>query len=332
MAARLDAPVLGVQNNQYTGPDRWEVSTSWRYQRSFRHFIGTKEQVNRAEDGSQVINKINQAEVGIRYNVDDVWSVAVGIPYLIAQRSTPIRGTNGMVIDRYITHSTGVGDITVVARRLLWHPRDHPDGNISLGLGIKLPTGQDSVTDTATHQVNGQLVNDIETVDQSIQPGDGGFGAIVDLQAFQRIAHSGFALYGGGTYLINPSNTNGVKTYRSAPLEAVMSVADQYLLRAGASYSNSSWKGFGVSLGGRMEGVPVYDLVGGSDGFRRPGYAISAEPGVSWSKGPNTFSLSVPYALIRDRQRSVPDRAVPGRHGDAAFADYLILLGYWRKF
>jgi len=23
---------------------------------------------------------------------------------------------------------------------------------------------------------------------------------------------------------------------------------------------------------------------------------------------------------------------VPGRHGDAAFADYLILIGYWRKF
>jgi Putative MetA-pathway of phenol degradation len=331
VAARLDAPVLGVQDN-YTGPDRWQVSMSWRYQRSFRHFVGTDEQENRAADGSQVINKIHQAEVGIRYNANDVWSVAVGIPYLIAQRSSPIRDSAGVVVDRTITHSTGVGDITVTARRLLWHPRDHPDGNISLGLGVKLPTGQYSVTDTRTRLVNGQFVNTIETVDQSIQPGDGGFGAIVDLQAFQRIAHSGFALYGSATYLINPSNTNGVKTYRTGLGEEIMSVADQYLARAGGSYANAGWKGFGVSLGGRIEGVPVEDLVGGSDGFRRPGYAVSIEPAVSYSRGAHTFSLSVPFAVERNRQRSVPDRLVPGRHGDAAFADYLILLGYWRKF
>ncbi|HEY3567941.1 MAG TPA: transporter [Thermoanaerobaculia bacterium] len=305
---------------------------SWRYQRSFRHFVGTEEQENRAEEGSQVINKIHQAEIGIRYNYNDRWSVSVGIPYLIAQRSTPIRDANRVVVDRYITHGTGVGDITVTARRLLWHPRDHPDGNISLGLGIKIPTGQYNETDTVTRIVNGQRVNSIETIDQSIQPGDGGFGAIIDLQVFQRIGQSGFALYGSGTYLINPSNTNGVRTYRTALGEEIMSVADQYLYRAGGSYANSSWKGFGVSLGGRMEGVPVYDLVGGSDGFRRPGYAISIEPAVSWSKGPHTVSLSVPFAVERNRQRSVPDRLVPGRHGDAAFADYLILLGYWRKF
>jgi hypothetical protein len=331
VAARLDAPVLGVQDS-YTGPDRWQVSMSWRYQRSFRHFVGTEEQENRAADGSQVINKIHQAEIGIRYNYNDRWSVSVGIPYLIAQRSSPIRDANRVVVDRYTTHGTGVGDITVTARRLLWHPRDHPDGNISLGLGIKLPTGQYSVTDTVTRIVNGQRVNSIETVDQSIQPGDGGFGAIIDLQAFQRIAHSGFALYGSGTYLINPSNTNGVKTYRTASGEEIMSVADQYLVRAGGSYANAGWNGFGVSLGGRMEGVPVEDLVGGSDGFRRPGYAISIEPAASYSRGPHTVSLSVPFAVERNRQRSFTDQKVPGRHGDAAFADYLILIGYWRKF
>jgi nitroreductase len=132
--------------------------------------------------------------------------------------------------------------------------------------------------------------------------------------------------------LINPSNRNGVKTYRGGLGEDIMSVADQYLARAGFSYSNASWKGFGASLGGRVEGVPVMDLVGGSDGFRRPGYAVSVEPGVSYSRGAHTFSLQVPIAEYRNRTRSVPDRLVPGRHGDAAFADYLILIGYWRKF
>jgi hypothetical protein len=331
VAARLDAPVLGVQDT-YTGPDSWQVSTSWRYQRSHRHFVGDVEQVNRAIEGSEVINRINQPELGIRYRFDDLWTLSLGIPYLIAERSSPIRGAQGVVVDRTITHATGVGDITLVARRLLWEPKKHPDGNLSLGLGIKLPTGQDDVLDSRQRIVNGQRVTTIETVDQSIQPGDGGFGFVVDLQAFQRIAHSGGALYFSGTYLFNPRNKNGVLTYRGGQGEAIMSVADQYLARLGGTWSESSWKGFGVGLGGRIEGVPVYDLIGGSDGFRRPGYGVSIEPSLSFSRGPHTVSFAVPVAVYRNRLRSVPDRLVPGQHGDAAFADYFFLLGYWRKF
>jgi len=330
VAARLDAPVLGVEDT-YTGPNKWQVSTSWRYQRSHRHFVGDVEQVQRATEESEVINTINQPELGIRYNLNDLWSFTLGIPYLIAERSSPIRDAHRVVVDRSISASHGVGDITFVARRLLWDPAKHPDGNLSFGLGIKIPTGADNVLDSHTRIVNGQRVTDIETNDQSIQPGDGGFGAIVDVQAFQRIAHSGLALYFSGTYLINPRDTNGVLTYRGDPNEKVMSVADQYLARGGGTYFTPSWKGFGVGLGGRIEGVPVRDLIGKSDGFRRPGYAVSVEPSLSFSRGAHTFSLAVPVAVYRNRQRSVAD-LISGGAGDAAFADYIILVGYWRKF
>jgi hypothetical protein len=111
-----------------------------------------------------------------------------------------------------------------------------------------------------------------------------------------------------------------------------MSIADLYLARTGVTYSGASWKGFGVGLGGRLEGVPVEDLIGDSDGFRRPGYALSIEPALSYSRGPHAVSLAVPVALYRNRTRSVPDRLEPGRHGDAAFADYVVMLGYWRKY
>lgn len=331
MAARLDTPVLGVQDT-YRGPNRWQVSTSWRYQRSDRHFVGSDEQEIRKEEGSEVINTINLAELGIRYNANDQWSFSLGIPYLMAERSSPIRNSSRAVVGRSVTQARSLGDITLTARRLLWKPQEHPDANISLGLGVKFPTGQDNVTDTRTRLVNGQTVNSIESVDQSIQPGDGGFGFLVDVQAFRRIAHSGFALYGSGSYLSNPKGKNGVLTFRNNLGEEVMSVADQYLARVGGSYSNASWKGFGVSLGGRLEGVPVEDLIGDSDGFRRPGYAISVEPSLSYSRGPHTLSLAVPVAAYRNRTRSVPDRLVPGRHGDAAFADYIVMLGYWQKF
>jgi hypothetical protein len=330
VAARLDAPVLGVQDT-YTGPDTWQVSTSWRYQRSHRHFVGDVEQTNRALEDSEVINTINQPELGIRYNLNKLWSFSLGIPYLIAERSSPIRDANRVVVDRSITQARGVGDITLIARRLLWEPSTHPDSNLSFGLGIKLPTGADNVVDSTERIVNGQRVLSFTTVDQSIQPGDGGFGIIGDLQAFQRIAHSGLALYFSGTYLSNPRDRNGVHTFRGDPNEAIMSVADQYLARLGGTYSAPSWKGFGIGLGGRLEGVPVRDIIGSSDGFRRPGFAVSLEPSLSASWGPHTVSLAVPIAVYRDRPRSVAD-LLSGGAGDAAFADYIILLGYWRKF
>lgn len=329
MASRLDTPVLGVQDT-YSGPNRWQFSTSWRYQRSDRHFRGSHEEPNRQAEGSEVINTVNLFELGIRYNPSEQWSFALSIPFLSAERSNPIRDSNRVVIDRTVTEANSLSDITLVARRLLWKPDEHPNGNLSLGLGVKLPTGEYDREDTRTRLVNGQRVDTVESVDQSIQPGDGGLGAILDFQGYYRLQDNGAALYASGAYLLNPRNTNGTETFRGSLGEEIMSVADQYLLRAG--YSSPYWKGFGFSLGGRMEGVPVEDMIGDSDGFRRPGYAVSVEPGLGYINGPHIFSLSVPVALYRNRTRSVPDRAVPGRHGDAAFADYIVMVGYSRRY
>lgn len=331
MAARLDTPVLGVQDN-YEGPNRWQVSMSYRYQYSHRHFVGPEEQHERAEERSQVKNTINLAEIGIRYNPNPQWSFGINIPYFHAERSSPLRDANRVVVDRALTQAQGLSDITVTARRLLWKPLEHPNGNLAMGLGVKIPTGDYDAFDDRERLVNGQRVFTDESVDQSIQPGDGGWGVIFDLQYFQRIGQTNGALYASTTYLSNPRDTNGVPTFRNNLGEEVMSVADQYVARAGASYAGESWKGFGASLGGRLEGVPVEDLIGDSNGFRRPGYAISIEPGLSYSRGPYTFSLAVPYALYRNRTRSVADRLVPGRHGDAAFADYVVLFGWGRKY
>ena len=325
----MDTPVLGVHDT-YDGPDRWQVSTTWRYQRSDLHFVGSDEQEERTEEGSEVINTIHLMEVAIRYNASPKWSFTLGIPYLLAERSSPIRDANRVVIDRSLTQARGVGDLTLTARRLLLEP-DNPKGfNISFGGGIKLPTGENNVVDTRRRQVNGQIVNAVETVDQSIQPGDGGFGVALDLQGAKRLGGN-FVGYLSMAYLINPENTNGVPTFRTQRGEEIMSVADQYLARLGATYSPASKPGLTFGLGGRLEGVPVEDLIGDSDGFRRPGYAVSAEPSVSYSKGPHGFSLAVPWALYRNRTRSVPDRA-NNRHGDAAFADYIISVGYSRRF
>ena len=332
MASRLDAPVLGAFDELTGGEQKWQVSLSWRYQKSDRHFRGTHEERNRTAEHSEVINTLHLAELGIRYNFDPQTSVSVGIPYLMAERSHPIRDENRDVVDRSVLNSTGLSDVTIVGRRLLWDPALPRRGNLSLGLGVKLPTGDPNVVDTRERLEDGERVLSVETVDQSVQPGDGGFGAIVDMSGYYQLRSQGdLAAYASGAYLINPEGTNGVHTFRDNPGEEIMSIADQYVFRAGVVASPLSWNGFTVGLGGRIEGVPVHDLFGSSEGFRRPGYAVSVEPSIAWTRGAHSLSLAVPIAVQRNRQQSVPDIA-RGSHGDAAFADYVLLFGYWQRF
>lgn len=329
----MDAPVLGAFDELTASEHKWRVSLSWRYQKSDRHFRGTEEEEHRQFEDSEVINTIHLAELGIRYDFNLRNSLTVSIPYLIAERSHPIRDADRTVVGRSVLNSRGLSDITIVGRRLLFDPTTHRRGNLSLGLGIKLPTGDDNVVDTRERLGDdGEPVLRVETVDQSVQPGDGGFGAIIDLSGFLQLGSSGnLAAYASGAYLINPEGTNGVQTYRSRAGEQIMSIADQYVFRTGLTAAPRSWDGISVGLGGRIEGVPVHDLFGSSEGFRRPGYAVSVEPSIAWTRGVHSVSLSVPIAVQRNRQRSVPDLA-NGHHGDAAFADYLILLGYWHRF
>jgi hypothetical protein len=137
--------------------------------------------------------------------------------------------------------------------------------------------------------------------------------------------------------MATPEEKNGVKTFRRNSFEAEMSIADSYMGRLGVQYL--AWQKYGltVSLAGRIEGVPAEDLIGGSDGFRRPGYAVSVEPGVSAMFGTWTIGVYAPVAVYRNRVRSVADfqqSAATGEHehGDAAFADFSIIASLSKSF
>lgn len=326
-------------SSEYQGPDKWEAALSWRYQKSDRHFTGAHEDKGRATEHSEVINRVHQPELTITRNYTKRSSLSVGIPYLMAERSNAIRDPdpagNGEVIARTITTARGVGDITAVLHYLLFDPAKTAKHNIRVGLGAKFPTGQNNVQDTRQRAVfdpvggTTTFVNEVRTVDQSIQPGDGGFGVIVDVNGYLRFARDRLAAYIEGVYLLNPQDTNGVATYRGGAGEEIMSIADQYLARGGMAWFPG--RGFGLSLGMRLEGIPTYDFIGNSNGFRRPGYAFSVDPGVTWTKGARTLSLNVPYAIRRNRLRNTAD-IENGGHGDAAFADYVLLAGYLQRF
>jgi len=324
--------VVGARDPQFAQDQPWEASLSWRYQKSDRHFRGSEEEENRQAEHSEVINTIHVLDLAITRHLDARWSVSLGIPYLMAERSSPIRDENRVTIGRSIGQARGIGDIVVSGRRWMLDPATHPKTNVQLGFGIKLPTGQDNVVDRRTRYEDGSYVTTLETVDQSIQPGDGGFGAVFDLGWFRRFAGDRCAAYIAATYLVNPEGTNGVYTFRSRESESIMSIADQYLARAGVSFAATRSRRLMFGIGGRAEGIPVYDLLGPSDGFRRPGVAVSVEPSLSYTRGAHSLSVALPIALYRNRLRSVPDRMEEGRHGDAAFADWLLLVGYSQRF
>lgn len=329
MVARQSVPVIGPQvangtdqgaspGESWLSPRRWQVSVGYRYQHSHRHFVGTIEQKQRAEQRSEVNNRIHILDVAATYEFTPRFNLSVSVPLFFAERY-------GQSRPEQATHANGIGDISLVGRMWLIRPPSESRQNVSFGLGIKLPTGKPDVRDT----VNTPQGPVTRVVDQSIQLGDGGYGMVVDFQAYKAIKSS--RVFATGVYLVNPRNTNGVLTGRSRPSEAVMSVSDQYLYRAGAVFPFPKTRSLAWSMSIRGEGIPSRDLIGKSDGFRRPGYAISLEPGIIFSKGKESWSFSVPVALLRSRTRSVPDIR-DNRHGDAAFADYLIIAGYSRRF
>jgi len=308
----------GSHDSGFLDRGRWQLSIGLRKQRSHRHYVGTKEQTQRAADGTEVVNNIYLYDVALTYAVTRRFNLTVAVPL---QHATRQRGSSTQIF-----HSSGIGDISVMARIWLFKPPSESGQNISFGIGLKLPTGNPGVTDTTT-LANGTRVTSV--VDQSIQLGDGGWGIPLDIQAYKRIKKT--TIYASGSYLLNPRDMNGVQTGRSRPSEAIMSVSDQYLARVGIARPLPYTRRFAFTIGWRIEGVPVRDLIGKSNGFRRPGYAMSVESGLQYFRGRDTWSVAVPVAVRRNRKRSVSDILVGGA-GDAAFADYFITLGYSHRF
>lgn len=308
----------------------WEININNRYFRSYKHFVGTVEQKQRVKDGSNVINHSYEMDITATRIINLRWSLGLTLPVMDFSRSS-LYEHDGKT--RHVTHSFGIGDARFSAYRWMFDPKTSHKGNVQLGLGIKLPTGNSNYLDYFYKKADSSILG---PVDQSIQPGDGGTGITFELNSFYNFSHR-VGVYGGFFYLINPREVNGTSTTRGGTASAsakkyntdVMSVPDLFMVRGGGAYTLNQ---FTFSGGVRIEGLPSKDLIGGSRGFRRPGYIISAEPSVTLVTKKASFNISVPVALQRNRTQSDSDKRQSidtGTHkqGDAAFADYLISAG-----
>lgn len=320
----------------HEGNKGWALNLNNRYFRSYKHFVGTVEQKQRVDSGTEVINKVYALDFTLTRVFDKHWSFALTMPISFNARSSKYEhygNTNSSTNARRTTRATGLGDLRFSVYRWMFNPALSYKGNLQLGLGLKLPTGdyryQDYFYKNDTTAVLGP-------VDQSIQLGDGGTGFSFEARGYYNI-NTAWGTYADFYYLMNPREQNGVSTARGGTPSAnsikyfsnYMSVADQFMVRAGANFKA---KQFTFSGGIRVEALPSSDLIGGNKGFRRPGYILSAEPVISYMNKHMQFYISVPVALKRDRTQSYADKlqtAATGIkvQGDAAFADYSLNLG-----
>jgi hypothetical protein len=294
------------------------VTVGFRTYSSYKHYIGTVYQVQRAVLHNEVQNHVDLYDLAINYQMTPRWSIIADIPGMTATRHQ--QGN----INTY--RSGGIGDVLVGAQAWVWRPPTESRGDIAFSAQIKLPTGINDAKGTTV--TNGQ--RQVRPFDESIQPGDGTWGFALGTEAYREFYFHTTG-YFTGSWLFSPQDTTGVKTFRSQPGEDIVSATDQYLWRGGFSHPVPKLRGVALSIGGRMEGVPVRDAFGSSNGFRRPGYVISIEPGLIYARGRNMFNVSGPWAMERNRKTSVTDYA-HNTHGDAAFADYTVIASYTRTF
>ncbi len=308
-----------------SGADKWDFTESYEHFRSYLDYVGSQDMTpGRAALTNQVINVVDQFDTALSYSFNPRDTASLDVAYFAATRSQLVKG-----LGRFKTRANDLGDTRLGVSRWMFDPASSPRGNLSLGLGLSVPTGKSNVKDYF-HTTTGLVY---KNVDQSIQPGLGGWGYIFEGSAYFRVLPT-TTLYANGFYMVTPQNVNGTRTSSAITSETAFdSIYDQYELRAGVTqqlvrFQHGALNG---SLGGRWEGVPSDDLVGRSDGFRRPGYVLSIEPGLSYVLPHDSLSLSVPVAEYMNRTQSYPD-TLTGGHGDAFFAKFLVLISYSHRW
>ena len=340
MLIRQNGPVFG-SSNPYSQAGETQVNVSTRNLRSTDHYSGEAEQLQRQTLNTYVVNTQHAIDFNITHAFTERFSLSVGVPYVAASWGIPSPTSPPPPGARANEDSHGLGDISVSGRFWLLPTQKFKSGNIAAGIGLKTPTGDSGYKDQYPDSAGNN--NTLRFVDQSVQPGDGGWGVMLDLSGFKVFELSRFKkmpfaeVFGSAAYLANPRDrndtTSGSVNRSTSPNPstaadtAYNSVPDQFMARLGVAVPLGS-TGFAGSVAWRIEGMPRYDLIGASHGFRRPGVEMFIEPGFSYARGRKLYSVQVPIGYYRNR---FPN-PYTGSTGDATFPRYIILASYGYRF
>ena len=317
---RFTTPVnLGGIGQAYAqSGGQWQVGLSYRHLSADEFFVGKESSPEKGPGGAPPEFRIHTLVADIGYAFNDQFRLRLAVPFSAAQVVTHT-GANGAPVEQT---ANGIGDVSFMGEGWVLKPRTHQRGNIGFGLGFKAPTGSHTIkTEVPTATGTTNIV-----ADQTVQPGDGGWGILLGSQAFHTITERSNA-YATGFYMISPKAESDV-TRAGVP----WSVPDTYSARLGATYDVQQDWGLSLSLGGRLDGIPVHDLVGGGDDstVKRASQILYADPGLSVGRGKGTFTLSVPVRMWVNREQSELDQSTNTPAG-GGFAKYLVFASYaWR--
>jgi len=309
---------------------KWQININNRYFKAFRDFKDFEDQ--KTAKSNQSIIRSFSADISATHFLNKGWSINVSLP-LIANRRSATLEHGGPGTPRYSTNSSGMGDLRLTAYKWLLQPSISQKINLQFGLGIKFPTGNYKAED---YFIRNDSTRVLAPVNPSIQLGDGGTGIITEFNGFY-IFNKTVSLYGNLYYLFSPKEHNGVFTTAGGPVTDMQmqtknfqtSVTDQYSIRAGI---NLNFTSLSLSTGLRHEGVPVYDIIGGSNGTRRAGYNLSLEPGIIYKIKNIAFYTYLPVIVSRRVKQNVPDKKASELSGihtvtQGGFANYLVFAG-----
>ena len=320
MPIRFTSPSLGgIRVGPQLQARHWQFDFAYRHLGADQWFVGTQVKESSAPFGHPLFLNINSVDVTANYGLTDRISMAATVPFSYGTHSRFYADGK-----RHLVSAAGIGDISLVATAWLFDFAKHPKGNLALGLGVKMPTGDNALADDF-FLANGTVIQ--SPVDEAIQLGDGGWGIITQTHAYREIFTRTTA-FASAWYLISPREITNV----GSPLPGVpLSVPDVYSFRFGAAYALLPRRGVSINFGARIDGIPTYDLFGGDAGFRRPGYTVYLEPGATFSKGRTTFTINVPIRAHQNFKRSIADIQL-GKPGGGDLARYLVLVGYSIRF
>ena len=322
---RQTAPMFGTTGSLDSEVGSWTITVTGRSSTADKHYRGDVRQFEREHEQTYVVNRQNSMTATVGYQLSPRVSLTAGIPFIESSWGIPSPRAGGPAA-RANENARGLGDVTTLARVAMFNPSTSARSwNVIVGGGVKMPTGNNEATDVFP---DGNGNNNTERfVDISVHPGDGGWGLIMDLQGYKQIGM--VTAFGSGTWLANPRDTGtasrGNLVTNAAPSN-INTVSDQFVARVGASVPITSR--ITASLAWRAEGVPRYDLMGESHGFRRPGVEMYWEPGVTVTHGRHAVSFNFPVGYYFNRW-SNPNT---GSAGDSTFPEYVSIATYSFRF
>jgi hypothetical protein len=245
-----------------------------------------------------VIEGGDTLDLQANYGLTRRLNLTVDIPIVLwSHWSTVIAGT------RYDAKAHGLSDTVFGGRFWLLNPKKHAKENLALGLALRLPTGNSNYL-VPYPDSKGQNIT-FRPVHPAIQVGSGATGLRLSVQGFRAFRH--FSVSGTGLYVFSLKEQNNTLAFGAALNPAgpqavaanvrYLSTPDSYLFNGSVASPIPYLKGMAATLGGKIAGVPTWNAVTSTIGYRQPGYIVTMDPGLAWNTSFASYFISMPLRM-----------------------------------